>query len=98
MTICPCGSEKSFDACCGPLIAGAPAATAEALMRSRYTAYARGDIDYILSTHDADAGEPVDREATEKWSRETTWLGLKILSTERGGPSDTEGKVEFVAT
>jgi len=98
MTTCPCGTEKTYETCCGPLIAGAPAATAEALMRSRYTAYARGEIDYILSTHDPEVGEPVDRAATEKWSRETTWLGLKIVSTERGGPSDTDGKVEFVAT
>ena len=45
MTPCPCGSGTAYGACCGPLHDGAPAATAEALMRSRYTAFAVGDAD-----------------------------------------------------
>ncbi|HRZ89595.1 MAG TPA: SEC-C metal-binding domain-containing protein, partial [Spirochaetia bacterium] len=41
---CPCGSGREYSACCGPVIAGAvPAPTAEALMRSRYTAYVKGE-------------------------------------------------------
>jgi len=96
MTTCPCGSEKTYELCCGPLITGAPAPTAEALMRSRYTAYVKGEIDYILGTYAPEAATDVDRDATEKWSRETTWLGLKIVATEKGGPTDDTGTVEFM--
>ena len=46
MSNCPCGSGLAYEACCGPIIAGAPAATAEALMRSRYSAYARHAYDH----------------------------------------------------
>ena len=97
MSLCPCASGKDLDACCGPIIAGAPAATAEALMRSRYTAYVRGDVDHILASYTPRAASDVDRASTEKWSRESTWLGLTIVATDRGGPDDDEGSVEFVA-
>ena len=50
MQDCPCGSGASLAACCGPVIAGGPARTAEALMRSRYTAYALRDLDHIERT------------------------------------------------
>ena len=53
MERCPCGSEESYEKCCRPLIEdGQPAATAEALMRSRYSAYVKWKTDYIYdSTH-----------------------------------------------
>lgn len=90
---CPCGSGDSFVNCCGPCLAGSrPAPTAEALMRSRYTAFVRRDWEYLDCTHAPEtwnhAGEP--QEALE-------WLGLEVLSTEAGGEADAEGKVEFVA-
>jgi len=97
MNACPCGSGKDYDACCGPVIAGAPAATAEALMRSRYTAYARGQVDHILATYTPQAGRNVDRASTEKWSKESTWLGLTVVGTEGGGPDDKQGTVQFIA-
>ena len=97
MDTCPCSSGKDYDACCGPIIEGKPAATAEALMRSRYTAYARGAVDHIMSTYAPKAASGVDRESTEKWSRESVWLGLEVLATEKGGEADDEGTVEFVA-
>jgi SEC-C motif-containing protein len=90
---CPCGSGKTESSCCGPLLAGARAPTAESLMRSRYTAYVRGAIDYLIETHDAE----VDRSGVERWSRESRWLGLEIVSVERGGENDEEGIVEFIA-
>src|SRR6185295_19112812 len=94
---CPCGRPAELEACCGPLLAGAPAPTAEALMRSRYTAYVTGAIDYIIDSQAADKGVEVDREATEQWSKEAEWLGLEIVTTEGGGPKDEIGTVEFVA-
>src|SRR5258706_10524374 len=94
---CPCGRPADFDACCGPVIAGAPAPTAEALMRSRYTAYVRGAVDHIMGSYTPKAASGVDRATTEKWSRESVWLGLSVVATEGGGQSDDEGEVEFVA-
>src|SRR5690606_8558790 len=46
-TLCACGSGLEFDACCGPILAGAPAPTAEALMRSRYTAYVKRNYKHL---------------------------------------------------
>jgi SEC-C motif domain protein len=97
MTLCPCGSLKDFEVCCGPIIGGAAAPTAEALMRSRYSAYVRGDVDHIMRTYTSKASTGVDRASTEKWSKESTWLGLSVLATEAGGEADDEGMVEFVA-
>ncbi|PKN22360.1 MAG: hypothetical protein CVU68_04410, partial [Deltaproteobacteria bacterium HGW-Deltaproteobacteria-3] len=46
---CPCGNGLKFAECCGPFLEGSrPAPTAEALMRSRYTAFAVQDVPYIL--------------------------------------------------
>ena len=66
-------------------------------MRSRYTAYVRGDIDYLVRSHHATTRDQIDIAAVSAWSRETHWLGLEIVATERGGPRDTAGIVEFVA-
>ena len=64
-------------------------------MRSRYTAYARGAIDYLMATH---AGSnAAERAAIEKWSKESRWQSLEILHTERGGAGDEDGVVEFIA-
>jgi len=94
--LCPCGSGRDYAICCSPILAGkAKAQTAEALMRSRYSAYVKGDIDYIL--HSCVQNDDVDREATENWSSKAKWNGLKIVRVEKGGVTDTEGVVEFVA-
>ena len=96
---CPCGSGLTYDNCCGPYISSAAKpATAEALMRSRYTAYATKAIDYIVETCLRDDEHGIDIESTKRWSEKSTWLGLKILKTEKGGPADEEGMVEFKAT
>ena len=89
---CPCGSGSSYRHCCRPLLrAQWPAATAEALMRSRYTAYVRRDEAYLLRTWKASRRpESLDLD-------DTIWLGLEILATDLGGADDTRGTVEFVA-
>jgi SEC-C motif-containing protein len=95
---CPCGSGLAYGLCCGPYLAGEKEpATAEALMRSRYTAYTVQAVDYIIGTCTSGGERDIDRRATEKWSRESRWLGLSILSVGKGGPADTEGSVEFEA-
>ncbi len=98
MKTCPCGSGRSYSECCEPYISGkANAPTAEALMRSRYSAYVVHDIDYIVDTciHDEEHG--IDVQQTRDWSEKSEWLGLKIINVEKGGPSDKEGTVEFTA-
>lgn len=66
-------------------------------MRSRYTAFAVGNIDYVMATHDPDTVSQVDRDSTDSWSKQSEWMGLEIQSTEGGGPEDHFGSVEFVA-
>ena len=53
MTLCPCGSGRELEACCGPILDNTSSApTAEALMRARYTAHALGRYDFLTeSTH-----------------------------------------------
>jgi SEC-C motif-containing protein len=59
--VCPCGSGDAFARCCGPLLAGEPAPSAERLMRSRYTAFARGDAAHLARTwHPRTRPERVD--------------------------------------
>ncbi len=99
MEKCPCGSGLAYAVCCEPFIKGAKdAPTAEALMRARYSAYAKGEIAFIEQTHERDERDAVSIEETRRWSEESTWLGLKIVRTEKGGPSDDTGVVDFVAT
>ena len=91
---CPCGSGAAYDNCCGcwhagPLHLQAP--TAEALMRSRYSAYVRGLAAYLQDTWHISTRpqQPVDFEPGLKW------LGLDIKRTAVGQPNHAE--VEFVA-
>ncbi len=98
MSTCPCGSGLSLENCCGPLIHdGKPAATAEALMRSRYTSHVLGEYEYLnTSMHPSVRGtDSVDD--IEQWSSKLEWKGLEILAIENGGENDTTGEVEFVA-
>lgn len=96
---CPCGSGKAFVACCGPIISGEqPAATAEALMRSRYSAYVIGEVTYLGQTLHPNHRADWDEAATARWAEGSQWLGLEILATEAGGEGDEEGWVEFAAS
>ncbi|WP_084787127.1 YchJ family protein [Nocardia sp. Root136] len=89
---CPCRRGEPFDACCGPILAGKPAPTAETLMRSRYTAYVVGDVDYLLRSW-----HPSTRPADLELDADQRWLLLEIVGTQRGGPFDDNGTVEFIA-
>ena len=90
---CPCGGGD-YDRCCGPLYRGERRArTAEQLMRSRYSAFARGEVDYLLQTHD----QSESRRALRQACRQTQWLGLSILAVDGGGADDLEGTVRFEA-
>ncbi|TDD90864.1 hypothetical protein E1202_07060 [Saccharopolyspora karakumensis] len=91
--LCPCGLGEPYGRCCGPLHAGErEAATAEQLMRSRYSAFAVGDADHLLRTW-----HPKTRPAELDLDPAQRWLRLEILSRTGGGPFDTEGTVDFRA-
>ena len=96
-TDCPCGSSRSLAACCGPYLEGAPAPTAEALMRSRYSAFVTGNIDHIERTLAPEARADFERAHIAEWAANSEWLGLEVRTTEAGGAGDDEGKVEFLA-
>lgn len=95
MIPCPCGSGKLILACCGPFLADKPAPTAEALMRSRYTAYATGRLDYIEATCAGPAAKAFNRREAERSGLGTEWLGLTITGREAGLEGDETGKVSF---
>jgi len=95
-TLCPCGSGREAAQCCEAKLLGTQQAeTAEQLMRSRYTAFCKGDFEYLKRTHHAST-LPVYEKATEA-ADQPLWTGLEILSTELGGPNDTVGWVDFIA-
>ncbi|GEB47551.1 YchJ family protein [Streptomyces cacaoi] len=92
---CPCGSGTPFGDCCGRAHGGRPAATAEALMRSRYSAFVVGDAGYLLRTwHPATRPARLDVEGTADGPR---WTGLEILTTTGGSAFHAEGTVAFRA-
>ena len=91
---CPCGRGVSYEQCCGPLHQGQPAADAEALMRSRYSAYVLGNVPYLRSSWHPDT-RPVDLSLQEPSGQRTQWLGLSIQQHRLTGQDTAE--VVFVA-
>ena len=88
---CPCGRPLAYTACCGVLHAGTPAADAESLMRSRYSAYVRGLEEYLLATwHPSTRPSALNLAAAPQ----AKWLGLELKAHDDQGDAAT---VEFVA-
>ncbi|MDR1867310.1 MAG: YchJ family protein [Treponema sp.] len=97
MKLCHCGSGSLYQECCEPFIIGtALPPTAEALMRSRYSAYVEHAINYIVSTC-TKTQERIDEKQTRAWSEQSEWLKLEILSVAEGREQDSTGTVEFKA-
>ena len=102
MSNCPCRSvdqnKLQYENCCGPFVEGKKKApTAEALMRSRYSAYVVKNINYIDQTQVTVANEVFDKEEALKWAESSEWMGLEIRKTTKGEENDSTGTVEFVA-
>lgn len=98
MDLCPCGSNIAYEKCCRPIIKGTrPALTAEELMRSRYSAYVKKEIEYIGTSLHPESRADYDEKSTSAWADAAEWHGFEILNTTKGGPEDDEGQVEFVA-
>lgn len=95
---CYCCSGAEFKDCCQPFIDGAAKpATAEALMRSRFSAYAIGAIAYILRSTHPSTERFHNAGAIEKWARSSVWQKLEIVSKSAGEANDKKGTVEFKA-
>ena len=90
---CPCESGLIYEECCSALHAGCVfAETAVQLMRSRYSAFALGNADYLVNSW-----HPDTRPARLNLDVNQRWIGLTIKSVSRGGTDENEGSVEFVA-
>lgn len=91
---CPCGFGQPYPECCGRYHQGVDAApTAELLMRSRFSAFAVGDAEYLLRTwHPGTRPRRVQLEPGQRWT------ALEIVDRSGGGLFDAEGTVEFVAS
>ena len=96
---CPCGSGETYAACCSPVITGdRPAATAEELMRARYSAYTQVEMDFLLESLHPDRRDENEQDGSRDWAENSEWHGLEIKATEAGGADDETGMVEFVAS
>lgn len=89
---CPCGSQALYRDCCGPYHAGQAAPDAQALMRSRYSAYVQGDRDYLLRTwHSSTRPEHLQLDPAGT----IRWLGLTVRRHQVIDADHAE--VEFIA-
>ena len=95
MSACPCGSGRAFDLCCGPILAGEPAPSPEALMRSRYTAFVRHDIDHIERSCAPETRAAFSRDDAVRVAQECEWGPLTVMKAEEDGD---DGVVEFFLT
>ncbi|WP_338564285.1 YchJ family protein [Erwinia sp. E_sp_B04_7] len=94
---CPCCSGMEYSVCCQPYLKGlAIPASPEALMRSRYTAYATQDAEYLVATwHPTCDAQRFHASLVESF-KSTTWLSLQIIAAEKTGDK-SEGFVTFFA-
>jgi SEC-C motif domain protein len=96
---CPCGSGRTYKRCCLRFHQGQPAPTPEALMRSRYSAYAVGAVDYLIAT--TDPAGPQFRPDRAAWAEEIAQFcrhtRFEKLTVEHASSHDDQGEVHFVA-
>jgi len=96
---CPCTSKLPYDRCCQAFVEGRKLPpTAVQLMRSRFTAYALGKVDYLVETTAAPKRAELDHEDLKSYCASISCVGLKIVATEKGGAGDEEGVVKFHAS
>ena len=109
---CPCGSGQPFGDCCGAILSGRrPAATAEQLMRARFTAHVVRDYLFLHRTYRETANRPFEAEpvvAPTQWTRlvvhshtpgrdpDTAFVDFSAYGTEEGREQILQEKAEFV--
>ncbi len=95
-TICPCGSGVTYQQCCEHFHTGVKnPETAEALMRSRFTAYVMDITGYIQTSWDTSTRPKEDK--LNFGGEKLDWQRLEILDTKKGGAADSKGIVDFKA-
>ena len=96
---CPCGRKLTFETCCGPRLSGAaPAPTAVDLMRSRFTAYGEGAVEYLIATTAPEMRAGLDAGELTAYCAALRLVKLEILERQAGGVDDDAGVVAFRAT
>ena len=99
MDLCPCGSPSTTVPAAALSSAEVkPAVTAEQVMRSRYSAYVKKEIPYILTSLHPDHRADYDEKSSRAWAESAEWHGITILNTSKGGAEDSEGVVEFTVS
>ncbi|MGX5200327.1 YchJ family protein [Aliikangiella sp. IMCC44632] len=94
--LCYCGSQTDFSHCCQPLLQGKQlASNAEALMRSRFSAFRHNNAQYLVQTHWP--VNPLSQQQIQRTIDTTHWLGLKVVNTEHVKADPNIAYVEFVA-
>ena len=97
MSSCPCGSKKEYKNCCQGIIQGKILPeTAEQLMRSRYSAFAKLKIDYLKKTSSGRALEHFSFKQTYDFAMQAVWLGLTIVKSIKTAEPNVS-YVEFIA-
>jgi SEC-C motif domain protein len=95
MQTCACGSGQPYADCCGAFIQGLRTPTTpEELMRSRYTAYTKADMDYIARTMKSPALDQFDAKTAKQWAVSIEWIRLEVVAS---SCEDNKGFVEFLA-
>ncbi len=95
---CFCGSKKLFSNCCQPFLEGrCNASTPELLMRSRYSAFCKKNIEYLIATSHPSRRKLDDRQQLERTCETTQWLALKMIAASIDKTHPDTGVVEFVA-
>ena len=96
--MCHCGKDESFEECCLAVMNGERAdITASDVMRSRYSAFVVGNIDYLEESNHPETRHLVNKDELRNWANESKWVGLEIVDTVDGGVDDESGEVEFKA-
>ncbi len=92
---CPCGTGNPYITCCGKFITQQQLpATPEELMRSRYTAYTKANVDYLALTMKSPAADHFDKDEARSWAEKISWTKLQIIRSTQDG---NRGIVEFIA-
>ena len=96
--MCFCGSGDTFEQCCKPIIDRIqPAPTAQALMRSRYSAYAIIASQYLIDSTHISQRANYSKTDIKAWAKESHWQKLEIIECKNGLSADAVGEIEFKA-
>lgn len=95
---CPCGKALSYSDCCEPYHKEEKIAlTAEVLMRSRYSAFAKNKVDFLIKTHHKSTKHVLEIQDLELFCKKVSFVKLRIIKTKMGGELDDKGTVKFKA-